>query len=138
MLPNRVVAVLTPVLFAPLAGAVSALAAKNFPGVDISASSLEEIFIAGALVATAKAAQWTHGWQKYEAREAERGRAAEALEAREAAVSAREGEFGGSREGSFADSGMSFDGEDDDLLGVDPDLDEEGVFDEPDAEPADR
>lgn len=70
MSPNRVVAVLTPLVFAPLAGAIAALTAQHFPGVDISASSLEEIFIAGAVVALAKGAQWTHGWQKHEQREA--------------------------------------------------------------------
>jgi hypothetical protein len=71
MTPNRIVAVLTPLVFAPLAGAVASWVAENFPGVSVSESSLEEIFIAGALIALAPAAQWLHGWQKYEAREAE-------------------------------------------------------------------
>jgi hypothetical protein len=70
MTPNRIVAILTPLVFAPLAGAVAAWVAENFPGVEVSASSFEEIFIAGALIALAPAAQWLHGWQKYEAREA--------------------------------------------------------------------
>jgi hypothetical protein len=74
MQPNRVVAVLTPLLFAPLAGAVAAWAAEHFPGFQVDKSALEEVFIAGALIALAPAAQWLHGWQKYEARQAERDR----------------------------------------------------------------
>jgi hypothetical protein len=71
MSPNRIVAVLTPLVFAPLAGAVTAWLAEHFPGVEVSAGSLEEIFIAGALIALAPAAQWLHGWQKFEARQAD-------------------------------------------------------------------
>jgi len=71
MAPNRVVAVLTPLVFAPLAGAVAAWLAEHFPGVQVDQNALEEIFIAGALIALAPAAQWLHGWQKYEARQAE-------------------------------------------------------------------
>jgi hypothetical protein len=68
MSPNRIVAVLTPLVFAPLAGSIAAFAAHNFPGVEISESSLTQVFIAGALIAFAKAAQWTRGWQRYEER----------------------------------------------------------------------
>ena len=71
MSPNRIVAVATPLLFAPLAGAVSAWLAVHFPGFNIDRGALEEVFIAGALIALAPAAQWLHGWQKYEARQAE-------------------------------------------------------------------
>jgi hypothetical protein len=71
MSPNRIVAVATPLLFAPLAGAVSAWLAVHFPGFNIDRGALEEIFIAGALIALAPAAQWLHGWQKFEARQAE-------------------------------------------------------------------
>jgi hypothetical protein len=70
MSPNRIVALLTPLVFAPLAGAIAAWVAENAPGIEVSASALEEIFIAGALIALAPAVQWLHGWQKYEAREA--------------------------------------------------------------------
>jgi hypothetical protein len=69
--PNRMVAALTPVVFAPLAGAISVLAAKYFPGVDIPAGSVEAIFIAGATIAFAKAALWLKGWQEYEKRNAD-------------------------------------------------------------------
>src|SRR4051794_35489578 len=75
MTPNRIVAVLTPLVFAPAAGAVSAWVAKHAPGVDLSTQELTNIFIAGALVALAPAVQWLHGWQKYEQREAETERA---------------------------------------------------------------
>jgi hypothetical protein len=69
MSPNRIVAVLTPLVFAPLAGTIAAFVAHNFPGVEISEGSLTQIFIAGALIALAKAAQWTRGWQMYEERQ---------------------------------------------------------------------
>jgi hypothetical protein len=67
---NRAVALATP-LFAAAAGFVATWLADNIPGVSIDPGALEEIFIAGALVALAPAAQWLHGWQKYEAREAD-------------------------------------------------------------------
>jgi hypothetical protein len=68
---NRIVALLTPLVFAPLAGVVSTWAADNLPGVTLPADKLEEVFIAGALIALAPAAQWLHGWQKYEQRQEE-------------------------------------------------------------------
>jgi hypothetical protein len=67
--PNRAVAVLTPLVFAPLAGAVSVLIARYAPGVDIDSSSLEAIFIAGATIAFAKAGIWLKGWQEHEKRQ---------------------------------------------------------------------
>jgi hypothetical protein len=66
---NRIVALLTPLVFAPLAGVISTWAANNLPGVTLPPDKIEEVFIAGALIALAPAAQWLHGWQKYEARE---------------------------------------------------------------------
>jgi hypothetical protein len=71
MSPNRIVAFLTPLVFAPLAGVVSTWAAENLPGVQISQSAMEEIFVAGALIALAPALQWLYGWQKHEARTAD-------------------------------------------------------------------
>lgn len=68
---NRIVALLTPLVFAPLAGAVAAWLAEHFPGIDVDQGDLQQIFIAGALIALAPAAQWLHGWQKHEARQAE-------------------------------------------------------------------
>jgi hypothetical protein len=70
---NRLVALLTP-FFAAAAGWVATVIADNVPGVTIDRGALEEIFIAGALVALAPAAQWLHGWQKYESRQADRER----------------------------------------------------------------
>ena len=84
MSPNRVVAVATPLIFAPLAGAVTAWLAEHFPGFSVDQNALEEIFIAGALIALAPAAQWLHGWQKYEDRQATA--AEQSIEAEEAAV----------------------------------------------------
>ncbi len=73
---NRVVALATP-LFAAAAGWLATWLADNVPGVNIPQSALEEIFIAGALVALAPAAQWLHGWQKWEGRQAETQQALE-------------------------------------------------------------
>ena len=64
--PNRLVAVLTPLVFAPLAGAVSVLLAEHFPGLDIDSDQLQQIFIAGALIAFGKAGLWLKGWQDWE------------------------------------------------------------------------
>jgi hypothetical protein len=67
--PNRLVVLATPVIFAPLAGAVSVWAAKT-AGVDIDADSLQAVFIAGATIAFAKAGLWLKGWQDWEKRAA--------------------------------------------------------------------
>lgn len=64
--PNRVVAVATPLVFAPLAGTIAALAAKYAPGLDIDQGQLEAVFIAGATIALAKSGLWLKGWQDYE------------------------------------------------------------------------
>jgi hypothetical protein len=88
MTPNRVVAVLTPLVFAPLAGAVAAWLAEHFPGFSVDQNALEEIFIAGALIALAPAAQWLHGWQKFEARQAEIERDVAVAEAAAPAIAA--------------------------------------------------
>jgi hypothetical protein len=80
MTPNRIVALLTPV-FALAAGASATWLAEHFPTLDVPASALEEIFIAGALAVLAPALQWLYGWQKFEAREAEAQLAAEKAEA---------------------------------------------------------
>jgi hypothetical protein len=77
MSPNRIVAFLTPLVFAPAAGAIAAWLARHFPGVKVDPDDLEKIFIAGALIALAPAAQWLHGWQKYETQQAETERAVE-------------------------------------------------------------
>ena len=67
---NRLVVLLTPLVFAPAAGWAASAIAKYAPGVDVSQDDIQKVFIAGALIALAPAAQWLHGWQKHEARQA--------------------------------------------------------------------
>jgi hypothetical protein len=64
--PNRLVAVLTPLVFAPLAGAISVFAADHVPGLNIDSGQLQSVFIAGALIAFGKAGLWLKGWQDWE------------------------------------------------------------------------
>jgi hypothetical protein len=61
--PNRVVAILTPVL-APLAGWFATFIADRVPGVPKSA--LNEIFIAGSVLALAPALQFIQGRLKWD------------------------------------------------------------------------
>ena len=77
MTPNRIVAVLTPLVVAPLAGACASWLSQHFPGIDVKQSDLQAIFIGGALIALAPAAHWLHGWQKHEARQADHEHAVE-------------------------------------------------------------
>ena len=118
MSPNRIVALLTPLVFAPAAGAVSAWLATHFPGVDVSQSDIQAIFIGGALIALAPAVQWLHGWQKYEAREADAEHAVELANAQAAALQATDptaGDFGSSGDDSaFLDELADGDGLDGD------------------------
>jgi hypothetical protein len=65
--PNRTVAVLTPLVFAPLAGTIAALAAKY--GLSIDGNELQATFIAGSTIAFAKAGLWMKGWQDFEKRQ---------------------------------------------------------------------
>src|SRR3954453_12550651 len=67
--PGRIVAVLTPLLFAPVAGGIAVWSAKHFPGANIDASKLQAIFIAGATAALGQGALWLKGWQDYEKRQ---------------------------------------------------------------------
>jgi hypothetical protein len=66
---NRVVAALTP-LAAILAGATANWLAEHAPGLDVSAASLEEVYVGGIAAVVAPAVIWLLGWQKHEAREA--------------------------------------------------------------------
>ena len=70
MTPNRLVALLTPIA-APIAGYIASVLATEFPGLELPKSAVEEIFIAGSLIALAPAAQWLHGWQKWEQQQAQ-------------------------------------------------------------------
>ena len=83
MTPNRIVAMLTPVL-ALAAGAASTWLADNVSGLEIEAAQLEAIFVAGLAAVLAPAAQFLYGGQKYERHEQELEREALAAD-REAA-----------------------------------------------------
>ena len=63
---NRLVAILTPLVFAPLAGWISVVAADHIPGLNIDSDQLQQVFIAGALIAFGKAGLWLKGWQDFE------------------------------------------------------------------------
>ena len=67
--PGRIVAVLTPLVFAPAAGGIAVWSAKHFPGANIDAAKLQGIFIAGATAALGQGALWLKGWQDYEKRQ---------------------------------------------------------------------
>jgi hypothetical protein len=123
---NRVVALATPV-FAAAAGWVATWVADNFPGVTISQGALEEIFIAGALIALAPAAQWLHGWQKFEARQAE---AQQALEIANAAPPTLIGVDPSADAAPFDDSGEFDELDELDALEELDELDEELLADE--------
>ena len=67
--PNRVVALLTPIL-TPLAGWFATFVADRVPGIPKDA--LNEIFIAGSLVALAPALQFLHGRLKWDLQQDEK------------------------------------------------------------------
>lgn len=62
--PNRVVVLLTPLLFVPISAGASAWIAKHFPGVNLSPTVVAGAAGAGALSALATAYKWIDGWQK--------------------------------------------------------------------------
>lgn len=64
--PNRVVVILTPLVFAPAAGWIAAFVAKNVPGVTLSDTQVLAAFSVGALIAFGKAYKWLDGWQQHE------------------------------------------------------------------------
>ena len=66
--PNRVVVLLTPLVFAPAAGYISAQVAKTIPGVQLDSAEIMGIFIAGGTAAVVKAYKWLDGWQAAEGR----------------------------------------------------------------------
>ena len=67
MPPNRIVALLTPVIALAAGVAATWLADNARPG-HVRQSELQAVFVAGLLAVLAPAAQWLHGFQKYEAR----------------------------------------------------------------------
>jgi TPP-dependent indolepyruvate ferredoxin oxidoreductase alpha subunit len=84
MSPNRIVALITPVC-ALAAGWAASWLAENVPGLNVSADSLQAVFIAGSLSVLAPALHWLHGWQKFEARQSDAERLATAADAAVAA-----------------------------------------------------
>ena len=74
--PNRIVTLLGPTVFAPLAGFICLWVAEHFPGITVpqdkvaGALSTAGIFIIGAVIAHLKSSKWLDGWQKYEERTA--------------------------------------------------------------------
>jgi hypothetical protein len=69
MPPNRMVALLTPVV-ALAAGGVATWLADTL-GVNVEADEVQAIMIAALIAVLAPAAQWLHGSQKYERHQAE-------------------------------------------------------------------
>lgn len=66
--PNRIVVILTPLLFVPAAGFVTAYVAQKFPGLPtFSTGEVVGIFAGGGLIAARAANKWLDGWQKHEA-----------------------------------------------------------------------
>lgn len=66
--PNRIVVLLTPLIFVPAAGFVSAWVAKNIPGVTLDPALVAGAFVAGGAAALTTAYRWLDGWQQREAR----------------------------------------------------------------------
>jgi hypothetical protein len=127
--PNRVVAMLTPIVFAPLAGSIAVLAARYFPGVDVDQGSLTAIFVAGATIAFGKAALWLKGWQDWEKREAEGAGDDIDLPLAEDAAPAFAGDPNSGQDGGFDDESVL---EEDPMLADDPTADGVLEFDERD------
>jgi hypothetical protein len=69
MPPNRMVALLTPVVALAAGGAATWLA-DNL-GIQVEASELQAIFVAAIVAVLAPAAQWLYGSQKFEKHQAE-------------------------------------------------------------------
>ena len=113
MTPNRLVALLTPIA-APIAGYIASVLATEFPGLELPKSAVEEIFIAGSLIALAPAAQWLHGWQKWEQQQAQT-EAAVAVATVEAAAPPPTVQVDVQQDESFADQGFEDEGFDSSL-----------------------
>jgi hypothetical protein len=126
--PNRVVTALTPLVFAPLAGAISVFVAAHVPGLEIDTAQLQAVFIAGATIAFGKAALWLKGWQAFEQRA-------------DAVATAEHEDLGGFDDGDLLGD-ESDAGEDDDFdaldLRAEPESDDEldavDLLDEPDVD----
>jgi hypothetical protein len=69
--PNRVVVLLTPIVFVPLSVWASGWAAANLPGLPpLTSGEILGVELAGALAALKLVDRWVDGWQKHEERKA--------------------------------------------------------------------
>lgn len=67
---NRVVVLLTPLVFVPASAWVSAYVAEHFPGLpQFSSGQVTAVAVSGAVIAGTAAYKWIDGWQKHEARQ---------------------------------------------------------------------
>jgi hypothetical protein len=64
--PNRIVVILTPLVFMPLAGSITAWAAVHFPGLKLSEGLVIGLGGAAALGALTLAYKWLDQWQHHE------------------------------------------------------------------------
>lgn len=71
--PNRVVTLLTPLVFVPASAFVSAWVAKNVPGAHLNPAEVSGAFVVGGLAAVTAAYKWVDGWQKHEQSKVEYG-----------------------------------------------------------------
>lgn len=67
--PNRVVVLLTPIIFVPVSAWAVGYAAKHFPGLPhFDTTQITVLMAAGALSALKLADKFIDGWQNHEAR----------------------------------------------------------------------
>ena len=110
MPPNRMVALLAPVVALAAGGAATWLA-DNL-GIDVDPNELQAIFIAAILAVLAPAAQWLYGSQKFERHQSELDRIALQPDTT-AADQAAEAEMD-TATGAYEDEDDEDDGDDDD------------------------
>lgn len=67
---NRVVTILTPLVFVPVSGYVATWVPQHLPGIGFQPSSgmVLGLFLSGATAALTAAYKWLDGWQKHESR----------------------------------------------------------------------
>ncbi len=64
---NRIVVLLTPIVFVPAASWVTGYVAVHFPGLPaFTSAQVTGFMVAGAVSALAAGYKWLDGWQKYE------------------------------------------------------------------------
>jgi hypothetical protein len=119
MPPNRMVALLTPVVALAAGGAATWLA-DNL-GIQVDANELQAIFVAAIVAVLAPAAQWLYGSQKFERHQAELEQLALKADTESAARAAEaDMEASAAAYEDEADDGDDYDDDDDD--GYDDDV----------------